>query len=136
MANITPVLSQATSYAAPEAANRPARKTVPDPLVSTSATAASTQLKPQSAPDQKSSHMQIEDTVQRLKDALKAPTASNLEFSIDDTTGQTVVKVVDSSTKEVIRQIPSEEMLAIAQTLASEGEGEKAGKGILLRNSA
>ncbi|HMY07311.1 MAG TPA: flagellar protein FlaG, partial [Accumulibacter sp.] len=39
------------------------------------------------------------------------------EFSVDNDTGQMVVKVVDKSTQEVIRQVPSKEMLAIAKTL-------------------
>lgn len=45
------------------------------------------------------------------------PIANNLEFSIDDDTGKTVVKVMDTATKEVIRQIPSEEILEIARAL-------------------
>ncbi len=36
---------------------------------------------------------------------------------MDDSTGKTVIKVVDSSTNELIRQIPSEEMLEIARAL-------------------
>ena len=43
--------------------------------------------------------------------------ASDIQFSLDDESGMTVVKVVDRSTKEVIRQIPSKEMLEIAQAL-------------------
>ena len=43
--------------------------------------------------------------------------AKDLTFSIDEDSGKTVVKIIDSSTKEVIRQIPSEEMLGIAQAL-------------------
>jgi len=46
-----------------------------------------------------------------------APVARNLQFSIDDATGRSVVKVVDSSTNEVIRQIPSEELLAITRSI-------------------
>lgn len=45
------------------------------------------------------------------------PINSNLEFSVDGDTGQLVVKIIDRATKEVIRQMPSEEMLAIAKTL-------------------
>ena len=41
----------------------------------------------------------------------------NVTISLDDDTGITVVKVVDKNTKEVVRQIPSEEMLAIAKAL-------------------
>lgn len=41
----------------------------------------------------------------------------DLVFSVDERTGQTVVSVVDAQTQEVIRQIPSEEVLAIAARL-------------------
>lgn len=60
---------------------------------------------------------------QQLEAAVKAvaqfakPMAGNLEFSLDDETGKTVVKVVDATTNELIRQIPSEEMLEIARAL-------------------
>jgi len=43
-----------------------------------------------------------------------------LHFSIDKDSGQTVVKVMDLQTKEMIRQIPNAEALKIAQKL-SEG---------------
>ena len=43
--------------------------------------------------------------------------APNLEFSIDRQSGRSVIKVVDSRTKEVIRQIPSEEVLRLNQQL-------------------
>ena len=42
---------------------------------------------------------------------------SNLEFRVDDSTGRTVITVRDSNTGEVIRQIPNEQALAIAQRL-------------------
>lgn len=42
---------------------------------------------------------------------------SNLQFTVDDDTGMDVVKVVDIESKEVIRQFPSEEVLAIAKAL-------------------
>ena len=44
---------------------------------------------------------------------------TDLRFSVDDETGRTVVKVMDVNTKEVIKQYPSEEMLAIAKALDS-----------------
>ena len=43
--------------------------------------------------------------------------ANGIEFSVDKTTGKTVVRVVDRNTNELIRQIPSPEMVAIAQAL-------------------
>lgn len=39
----------------------------------------------------------------------------NLQFSVDEESDRTVIRVVDSETKQVIRQIPSEEMLSIAR---------------------
>lgn len=43
--------------------------------------------------------------------------SSDLKFTVDEETGIQVVKVVDTKTKEVIRQMPTEEILAIAQAL-------------------
>jgi len=46
----------------------------------------------------------------------------DLQFSIDDTSGTTVVKVVDAETDEVIRQIPAEDVLELRKRL-EEAEG-------------
>ena len=43
--------------------------------------------------------------------------ACDMEFSIDEESGRTVVKVIDRETKDVIRQIPSQEALDLAQAL-------------------
>lgn len=43
--------------------------------------------------------------------------APNLRFSVDEDTGKTVVRVVDTGTGEIIRQVPSEEVLAISRSL-------------------
>ena len=44
-----------------------------------------------------------------------AETQRGLRFSIDDDSGRTIVHVVDTETDEVIRQIPSEEMLVLTR---------------------
>lgn len=59
---------------------------------------------------------QLEEAVQAVKEFIQ-PMAGNLEFSLDEDTGTTVIKIIDASTKELIRQIPSKEMLEIAQAL-------------------
>ncbi len=41
----------------------------------------------------------------------------HLSFSVDDASGRMVVSVIDSKTSEVIRQIPSEELLGISRTI-------------------
>lgn len=45
-----------------------------------------------------------------------------LRFTIDKDSGHTVIKVMDTATQELIRQIPSEEALRFARKLS---EGEK-----------
>jgi len=40
-----------------------------------------------------------------------------IQFSVHEETNRTVVKVVDTETKKVIRQLPSEEILKIAESL-------------------
>ena len=58
----------------------------------------------------------IDQALKEVREAI-APVAQNLQFSLDEESGRTVIKIVDSSTDEVIRQIPSEEILAIAKAL-------------------
>ncbi|MGE5492344.1 MAG: flagellar protein FlaG [Actinomycetota bacterium] len=60
-----------------------------------------------------------ESTQELVKDLNKALRTinTNLEFSQDEETGWTVVKLVDRETKETLRQFPSEEALAIAHAL-------------------
>jgi len=45
----------------------------------------------------------------------------NLQFSIDKTTGYNVVRVINPDTEEVIRQLPSEELLKIAASMQEMG---------------
>ena len=72
-------------------------------------------------PDTKKSvaELQKEDVKKAVDDIQKFVSTKNqdLQFSIDEELGKTVVKVVDRSTKEIIRQYPSEEMLQIAKAL-------------------
>ena len=44
--------------------------------------------------------------------------AREIDFSVDENSGEYIVTVTDSGTGEVIRQIPSEEMLQISEHLA------------------
>ncbi len=52
---------------------------------------------------------EIEKFVQSVK--------RNLEFSIDEPSGKVVVKVIASDSGEVVRQIPNEEVLRLANSL-------------------
>jgi flagellar protein FlaG len=46
----------------------------------------------------------------------------SLDFSIDEVTGKTVVTVRNRDTDEILRQIPPEEVLAVARALAEFGQ--------------
>ncbi|AWI81612.1 MAG: flagellar protein [Betaproteobacteria bacterium HGW-Betaproteobacteria-13] len=59
---------------------------------------------------------EVEQAMEEVRSAI-APMAQDLLFSIEEDTGKTIIKVVDSSTDEVIRQIPSEEIITIAKAL-------------------
>lgn len=43
----------------------------------------------------------------------------SLQFSVDKQSGRTIVKVMDSATGQLIRQIPSEDWLRVVHTLES-----------------
>lgn len=69
----------------------------------------------------------IEPERERVAEAIKRiqefvdETQRGLQFSIDDDTGRTVVKVIARHTGEVIRQLPSEEALELAKRLQDAG---------------
>jgi len=60
---------------------------------------------------------EMETIVSQLKDYVQGM-QRDMDFHVDDKTGRVVVQVIDSSSNEVIRQIPAEEILAIARHLA------------------
>ncbi|HWU98472.1 MAG TPA: flagellar protein FlaG [Oxalicibacterium sp.] len=59
---------------------------------------------------------QLSQALQSINKALQS-SSSNLEFTVDDDTDRTVVKVVDQQTGDIIRQMPSVEALEIAKAL-------------------
>ncbi|WP_374277833.1 flagellar protein FlaG [Azonexus sp.] len=62
------------------------------------------------------SREELEKATKEMNDFVQTINSS-IEFSVDKDTGSTVVKVIDTATKDVLRQIPSEEMLAIARAI-------------------
>jgi flagellar protein FlaG len=51
-----------------------------------------------------------------VADALKSQNL-NMQFSKDSETGKTVFQIVDTETKKVIRQVPSEEIIEISKSI-------------------
>lgn len=58
----------------------------------------------------------VEKAVQLLSDFVST-IRPEINFSIDEASGMHVVKIIDSQSNEVIRQIPSEEAVRLAQAL-------------------
>jgi flagellar protein FlaG len=70
----------------------------------------------------------VEQAAVRVKDALRG-TASRLEIEIDSDLHKVVVKILNEESGEIIRQIPSQELLELAKHL----DGLK---GLLIRERA
>lgn len=99
----------------------PARATAPR-----SATENAT-VTPQQA-GKEPSREQLNQAVSDLNQSSQMKT-QGLEFSIDEDSQRTVVKVIDQETKEVLRQIPTREALELAKTFDT-------AKGSLISQSA
>jgi len=74
---------------------------------------------------------QVHHAVSQLNKSAQAK-SQGLEFSVDSDTKRTVVKVIDQTTKEVLRQIPSPEALEIAKSL----ESKSSNSGLLIQQTA
>ncbi len=61
---------------------------------------------------------QIAQTAHRLNE-LAQSIDRRLQFSVDDRTGDVVIKVIDKTSDKVIRQIPEERVLALRENIAS-----------------
>lgn len=91
--------------------------------------APSATLKPQPQQASQPSQAEVQKALQAIKEKLGSMELNNLQFSVDDSTGQVVARITDGTTGNLIRQIPSEEALAIAKDLDRL-------KGLLLRQQA
>jgi len=81
-----------------------------------SAAQRATQDNPVFAPAQPITQEAVAAAVQSAN-AYVQSVSSSLQFSLDQDTGRTVVKMIDTQTEEVLRQFPSEEMLSISKSI-------------------
>lgn len=80
--------------------------------------AASAKVQEAAAPEKlPHSREDLEKAVGEIRDFVQS-SQRQLDFSIDDSTGQVVVKVIATQSGEVIRQLPSELALKLAQSLS------------------
>jgi flagellar protein FlaG len=85
-----------------------------------------------SEPQQPSPAQQTEQSAQDLAQATRdisqyiQSVSRSLQISVDEDLGSTVITVLNADTEEVVRQIPSEEVLQIARFLAEQQAGADA----------
>ena len=71
----------------------------------------------QKSPAEQLTESQRDGAVKQFKTNVESVASANLKFSIDKDTERMVVKVVDKETGKTIRQIPSEEILALDKAI-------------------
>ncbi|MEJ2394638.1 MAG: flagellar protein FlaG [Candidatus Thiodiazotropha sp.] len=74
----------------------------------------------------------VKAAVEQMKDFAQVM-SRQLQFDVDDDSGKTVVRVLDKDSGDIIRQIPSDEVLALAKHMRELMEAESAqvaGKGV------
>ena len=70
-------------------------------------------------PADTSSAEELEQAVAKLNDYVQN-TERKLNFQLDEDAGMTIIRVFDKATDELIRQIPNEEAVSLAQKLNDE----------------
>ena len=63
---------------------------------------------------------EVEAAVRHLAE-LASQTQRSLRFRVDDMSGRTIITVLDAETKEIVRQIPPPELLAVVRHLERAG---------------
>ena len=74
------------------------------------------QLQPQPRLEQTQSESGIQQAVREINEFVQN-VQRDLSFNMDEVSGRVVIKVIDRDSGDTVRQIPSEEVLAIARTI-------------------
>ena len=94
---------------------------------------ALTEVKPPSPPEEegfdsrakKEESQSFDDLAQDLNHRLKGLGQNNIKFEVDDKSDEVVIRVVDQKSHEVIKQIPTEEVMKLKEHIEN-------AKGIIL----
>ncbi|MFK3796095.1 MULTISPECIES: flagellar protein FlaG [unclassified Pseudomonas] len=92
------------------------KQAVAPQVVQASAVSADADTATSKDSDDEKKTQQLQAAVQEMEKFFQS-VRRNLEFSIDEGSGQVVVKVIATETGEVVRQLPSAEALKIADSL-------------------
>ncbi len=114
---LVPGLAKNTGqFAKPEAANQPEIAEQ-----SLSETGKDLPLRQQPAEAVAEKAEELREAVNRIENIVQS-VKRNLSFSLDESSGRTVIRVIDSKSGELVRQIPSEEVLALSAHLSGLSE--------------
>ncbi len=105
-----------SSVSAPAPLDWPATPATP------AAKAAPGQSRPEAmvVPAMPDPHARAQAAARQLQEFLRQ-NGHNMEFSVDQATGVTIVRIYNSASGELVRQIPSEEIVRIAALLRADG---------------
>lgn len=119
-----PPATAASSSAVPTGASVQSSLPPVAPVIAPQTTSA-----PANSPEPSSATLQ--QSVSSLNAHLQSIGNNSVEFSVDSSTGQVVVQVVDTQTQTVLMQTPSKEAVATAQALAQDNP-----RGLLIKTQA
>lgn len=112
--------------------NTPARvmtgESAPAPVAGQKSNAAPVEL-PKVAVKSTPSPEQLKNMVDKANQSLNK-SSSQLEFSVDNATDKTIIKVKEAQSGKLIMQFPSEEMLSVTRAI------DRAQQGVLLKDKA
>lgn len=110
---------QAGATARVQTAQRTAGGDVSAPVIGTSAVTRNAEAVQRLEARSATQESPVEQLEQALAEANQQPSvvAANLSFSIDQDSKRVVVKLIDNTTQDVIRQIPSEEFLRMSRAI-------------------
>ena len=106
----------------------PSRSSTPDPAGTTPrqsssnteearAARRSQETRPSNVSEAVKLEQAVRESVKKLNEFIR-PYVTSLQFSVDKELGRVVVKIMDSETKEIIKQIPSEDVLTLTKALS------------------
>ena len=110
-------INQLSNNASQPTAAPTSGRTAPPVGTNPSSAAAATPVQSATAAAPPTRSDEVRKAAQQVNAALKATASSDLQFSVEGDNKDVVVRVVDSQTKELIRQIPSEEMVAMSKAI-------------------
>lgn len=121
-ASVSPVSSSTPQQASAVAHAQPGSGVVKASAASPSTNSNATSAPPKAAispQELKKQETAVQGAIKQLNDYVQS-TRRDLHFSVDKSTGKTVITVIDQQTQKVVRQIPGELALKLAQSLQQE----------------